>query len=587
MKTIQTTLKFLNAVVAKKNDKAPFVDKSGLVIMPDALWAKGEIVSYYREKELTPEQLNQTFHKSWKKIEESSRFELFLHQILHYASTYGTDFSGPTYIPLEELDIPEKQIKVFVVQALSAQEIKERLLKLLQSGVAMSQEDIVEIIECLEHFGHKFSQKDNIRNKEAIIILADKYNLYPENPVEFLRYCVFKSTGKSLLIKNKETYKVIKNSEFDPTYHFRIFGEEKLAEIFNRFKPIFLSYKTKCPQVVNRISKLSKEFHKPLRQSDLNFVTRKEVGNISGATTFAFLRAWSVINEAKSGHEGRVFFIRNGKSFVDDSEVIYDDYILEYNERKIIKELKSRLKEKLGQSIYIPENVDYALPVSTKMFVGDIPIGTRFYGNNISVGVYWENSGGARDIDLSGITEYGKVGWNADYNQNSELMYSGDMTNASQGAVEYLYSDGQKFNPTIAMTNIYSGSDNAKYSIIIGEGPKSKDKDYMMNPNKVMAHIKTQSVQKQSVLGVVYDKDGRQTFSIINVGAGSARVSGYNELANVAKKVFIQKWSNCLTLREALSMLSFAFEEKENADIDLSLDLVTKEKFVDLFASDK
>jgi len=36
------------------------------------------------------------------------------------------------------------------------------------------------------------------------------------------------------------------------------------AEIFNRFKPLFLAFKTKCPKTINKISKLSKTYHKPL-----------------------------------------------------------------------------------------------------------------------------------------------------------------------------------------------------------------------------------------------------------------------------------------------------------------------------------
>jgi hypothetical protein len=48
---------------------------------------------------------------------------------------------------------------------------------------------------------------------------------------------------------------------------------------------------------------------------------------------------------------------------------------------------------------------------------------------------------GEVDLDLSGLNIAGKIGWNSAYNQdNGQLMYSGDMTSAPQGAVEYLYA---------------------------------------------------------------------------------------------------------------------------------------------------
>jgi len=580
---IKTTLKLLNVVEAKTSDKTrPVVTDSGLVIIPEAFWAKDIIVDYYKKQQLTPEQLNKTFHKSWKKIETSSRLELLFEQLTHYASTYGTDFTGEVYLPNEQLDVPEEQIKVRVVLALSASEINQRLLAMLQSGVALDSDTIGDIVYLLEEYGHKFSVNDGIKNKEAIALIADKYGIYPEDPTEFLRYCVFKSTGKTLLIKNKKTYDEIKASDFNPSDHFKTYGLEKLSKIFNRFKPIFLSYKKKCPSVINKISKLSKDNHVPFVQSDLNTATSKRINKIpEGATTFALLRSWGAIQNARFCGSGRVFTIRNGKSFVKDGGVDYDISTLSYNESIIVDELRKRIN--LDKSVYIPDNIDYALPVSTKLFVGNIPTGTRFYGKNLGVGIYWETKGGSDDIDLSGITENGKVGWNASYNQNGQLLYSGDITSASKGAVEYLYSSSDKIVDTIVMSNIYRGRDDAEYSLIVGECPK-KDNNYMMNPNKTIAHIKSKSVEKQTVLGVVYNIDNKQCYSMVNVGAGASRVSGYGEHSELARDVFINKWKNCLTLRDALQKLGVKLVDKTECDVDLSLDVVTKETFIDLFS---
>lgn len=39
-----------------------------------------------------PENYNSTFYKSWKSVTEKSRLELLLDQMIHYASTYGTNY---------------------------------------------------------------------------------------------------------------------------------------------------------------------------------------------------------------------------------------------------------------------------------------------------------------------------------------------------------------------------------------------------------------------------------------------------------------------------------------------------------------
>ena len=103
------TLKFFNAVVELKKfnelvGSKPFISEDGYVIVPGALWAKDRIINYYNQEKLNGNDLNKTFHKSWQKIKTSSRCELFIEQILHYMSTYGSDFQDEIYIPQEVLN---------------------------------------------------------------------------------------------------------------------------------------------------------------------------------------------------------------------------------------------------------------------------------------------------------------------------------------------------------------------------------------------------------------------------------------------------------------------------------------------------
>jgi hypothetical protein len=90
--------------------------------------------------------------------------------------------------------------------------------------------------------------------------------------------------------------------------------------------------------------------------------------------------------------------------------------------------------------------------------------------------------------------------------------------------VEYLYANKGLSDPTLVMNNVYSGAEDAGYKIIVGRGDKVSE-NYMMNPNNLFAEVKTQSVQKQTVLGLFIPNDraldiNGQTFVLLNFGAG-------------------------------------------------------------------
>jgi len=86
------TLKLFNAVLAKESDAEVFISQDGFIIEPHAIWAKKEIISYYAKEKLNGNDLNKTFHKSWQKIKESTRFELLMEQLFHYFPPMEADF---------------------------------------------------------------------------------------------------------------------------------------------------------------------------------------------------------------------------------------------------------------------------------------------------------------------------------------------------------------------------------------------------------------------------------------------------------------------------------------------------------------
>lgn len=588
------TLKLFNAIIARelkanllsKAEIKPFISDEGFIIDPKAIWAKDDIIAYYNEQSLEGNALNASFHKSWSVIKNSSKSILTLHQIQHYISTYGSNFEDEIYIPSEVLDVPNVKLRYKVINALSVQEIQAKCFDLLNSGIALKEETIDDIFSIFKETDYTFTGKENINNKEAIIRLADTLGIYPDNTVEFLRYIIFKATGRTLLIKSDTLIDEIKQSSYDPTSAFIDFGLDRLGTIFNRFKPLFLAFKNKTPKAINKISKLSKTLHEPLVINALNEVTQRPLSKadihwLDNATPFVLFKALSACYNRKNGQDAFLYLIRNGTSWVKEHTAAaavngYNfDFIMKYSNNRF------DLSEK---SFYLPEDISYALPTSEKMFVGSIPMGTKFYGDKLAVGIYWKDAWGASDLDLSGLNIAGKIGWNANYNQqDGNLMYSGDITSAPTGAVEYLYANKGLNVPTLINNNVYYGDANCGYKIIIGKGD-AISRNYMMNPNNVFAAIKCESVQKQTILGMFLPEGTRQSFVLLNVGAGHTRVSVNSEISNLATRALYQQWNKPLTLKEVLIAFGAKIiDDPSQADFDLSQEHLTKDAFIKPF----
>uniref|UniRef100_A0AAU6WTN9 Uncharacterized protein n=1 Tax=Chryseobacterium endophyticum TaxID=1854762 RepID=A0AAU6WTN9_9FLAO len=482
--------------------------------------------------------------------------------------------------------MPDLKLTFKVIKAYTEKEMTEKCLSLLSSGIALKEETIDDVLSVLHNDLHyDFTGKENIRNKEAIIKIADRYDIFPENPVEFFRYVVYKTTKETLLIKNDDLINRIIQSKFNPTWLFESFGLEKLAQIFNRFKPLFLAYKNRAPKTINRISKLSKVHHQPLVSNPLNNATNMLLENsdlhwLENATPFALFKALSACYARMYGQNTFVYRVRNGKSWTKQST---GTSVNELNYGFILTYLKSKYNFS-GKKFYFPENVEFGLPTSEKMFVGNIPTGTRFFGERLAVGIYWKNAWGAFDLDLSGLNIAGKIGWNSAYNQNEgQLMYSGDITNAPDGAVEYLYANRGLAAPTLVMSNVFNGNSDCGYKIIIGKGD-AVSYDYMMNPNNLFAEARCQSVQKQTIVGMLLPKNEKQCFVLLNFGAGHSHVSGNTEVSVMATNALYQQWYEPVSFNHLIQELGAEIvPHREEADFDFSLDKLEKDSFTGIF----
>lgn len=589
------TLELYNAVKARKGGEYKILPKYGVIVEPSASYALADIENFCEKRLLTGDQLNATFHKSWEKVISSTREELLVHQILHYLTTYGTNHQSTfIYTPNEELEVPDVNVNFLVIRGLTEDEMIEKSFDLLNSGVAMKQETISDVLSVLLDCGYSFTGEENVKNKEALMLLYREAGEVPKDPVEFVRYLVYLSTDNTLLIKNRETLDAIKEkrNEFAVRNALAKADLEAVSSVFNRFKPILLAFKSygeSAKKAINKISKLSKTNHKPIAYNILNDIgkcTLKELrsreSDLMNANFFQLARC---LNYLKLGSKStaKVYQIRNGKFYSKP----YNSKIVQ-GESKIlfILDLMKKKFDFDGLKVYIPSDVFYALPTSEKNFVGNIPTGTKLVSDSaIAAGIYWENSGGASDLDLSSISVTGgKVGWNSTYN-NDDVTYSGDITSAPKGATEYMrFKEGMSESHLI-MNNVYSGAvKGSEFRIVFGKG-SNIDKKYMMDPNKVWFTAPTETLQKQSVVGFVTPDPEHGTAAIVvNAGFGSSQVSGGSGKNSCLATALTEKWANAFYLNDVLEHCGAEIvDDSQECDVDLTPSKLEKDSIIGLF----
>lgn len=604
MSATELSLKLFNAVESKgKHRKPELILEYGLFVEPRARWAMTEINEFAVKHMIDRKTLNKTFHNSWDKISNSSRLELLIDQICHYLSTYGSSDKENVYFPLERLEIPEVsgELRLKTIKALSKNHINKKCLDMLASGIAMSKETVEDVLTLLSMNNYNWTGGEVVKNKEAMVMLADLYGVFPNNPDDALRYVVYKITKDTLFVKNTQTVSsIIGASEFDIKPVFEHVGLSEMSKIFNRNKKIFMALKKNSKKLnattINKISKLSKYHHEPMPENPLNSVLKYDFTTgeydhwLDNATPFALNRALSYLY-ATNSRDGKspeycTYRIRNGKSWVKYDGRMHDSEHVSRNFMYLLQYMKSRMGHMFkGKTFYIPDNVEYPLPVSEKNFVGSVPTFTKFLGKNIMAGVYWENAGGATDIDISGLNVTGKVGWNSSYKQgHGSLMYSGDITYAPDGAVEYLRAEGT-VSPSLVMSSVFSGDSDCDYRIVVGESEDDLGVDYMMDINNLIYHANVSSVQKQTIIGLIEPQDnGLTSFTVMNLGSGNISVSGYHGSSTYFLSALCSQAESVMPLRELISRLGGNFvDNAEDADVSLSLQDIEKSTFVELF----
>jgi hypothetical protein len=591
---------------------------------------------------LSAEELNSTFHKSWAKVKNTPLEQLAVEQIAHYLTTYGKedptryalekelqwgidDLSakiadlddieldrageeGYVYIPKEALKIPGIEmdsIKLVVIRGYTIDELKEKLLQLLESGIALKENTVKAVVEVATFVG--LDDLTRVKNKEVRAHLYEHLGLVPTDPVEFLRYAVFAATGSALLIKSSDLIRSIRIGDVTrATLLFQKYeqqyGFSPLAQIFYRFKPIFLAFRTNSVMrsYTNTIRRLAVKYHTPMPEDYLNTVTARltRSGGVSHsrlkaeldkATTFRKVRlAYALNYRLRSRSNSILYRIRNGKGYATELPVRNPSGAAELG--IVLDSIAQDIEKNVsGKKIYIPDYISYSLPATEKQFTGNIPAGSSITLDRMLVGIHWENIGHRRiDLDLSMVAIGEKVGWDARYRTSkADVLFSGDMTDAAGGATETFFIGKQPEKAFLVLVNYYNyDGSTVPYKIFVARALGGKfglPKNYTVDPNRVILTSPSTIDKQQRVIGlVVADKDEIK-FYFAEAVVGRSITSRDSESIHHTRQYLRDFYENPISLRSVLTAAGAELvDDLDQADIDLSPEAVDKNSFLEI-----
>lgn len=595
----------------------------GYVINPNC--CTEDVERFLDEEDMDP---NSTFYKDWFGVVSKSRVELFVDQVTHYFLSYGL-----------ELDcVPNDRNRSAVpfyegykyIQPISAADLYDKCMEMLGTNVALKQTSVTALVEYVCDYVNKNSVDfdiDLIANKEAVGMICSKLGITPNDPFQLLRHIVYVTTGSSMLIKDKKTLNAIKVSI--KAFDFMTLNEKQLrnlASIFYRFKDIFLAFRqcgwsnwrndeldwvkdlmakvTRNRVVINKIRRMADRYHKPLivgfweevlgKNYSIEFVTKQL--EVNPPSNFKLIRLIQCINDrilTACGRGQNLYIIRNGKSWMKETDMAcIDSRIFRYEDLRNLfeNELIKRLSEKKC-IVKFPTDMVLTCPTSEKNFVGDIPFGSYFpMKNNSFFGVYWENSWGTGDFDLSFTDMCGSViAWHSDYySDKRDVLYSGDITNAPNGAAEVVLCKKDCPNGIVNI-NRYNGDNGSKYQFFFGHGNdktyKFKKSGYMVNPNHIKVKTNCVSDSSQQAIGLTYNN----RVYLMNLGVAGGRVSRTNTelIDSLQRKVDTYVDLKKILLQagfEDASKIDWTDPEYEGCEVELDLTNIKRDTLISLFS---
>ena len=462
-----------------------------------------------------------------KEQRETLPLELLLaKQILHYVETYGFGLPGDFTAEVEG-----KAIVVTYIKGVTVAELGGMIVERLETNAPVK--DAKVFVDMVNHYGIDFDI-NTVANNELRVMLFDVNKHRFENGDDAVRWLCWYATGDGMLIKSPEVIDAISQTKVPHVFLERHMWV--LSEVFNRHKKLILAAKNQANRtVINQISRLSKKTHKPLHEPfSKRFLSvalgGKEI-NSEALDKLTVRDKFKMLNLLKYKALQRtedLFVIRNGKVFLRQDRQVHSAGSIKMVENMLLDSLYRNIWHLIDKRILLDPNVDYGLPISRKQSVGHLPFGTtvKVDSDKIVSGIYWENDWGAYDLDLSAITLSGmRTGWGqlSGYT-NHKCVFSGDVTNATDGAMEFFTSDDQTYG---LFVNIYNGQTPSGMELVVGSG-NNASRRWLESP---IIREKYQLMSRGTLVGFVHNK----TFMVYAGRLNGSSISNPKQGAMVAR----------------------------------------------------
>lgn len=437
---------------------------------------------------LSNREWSNSFHKSWDKVATASDFELVFEQIVHYFSTYGMEALGLSAMPMlpveKVLTDPDQRpnFNAFtIIRVVNDSEAMQLIKDYLRKTLAPHKDKVNAIIELMVITDVK---PEEVASFELKIARYDQLGTVPTRGDDFLRYVIYKMTGSTLVIKSHKAINDLKVAvSRNPLIVDKYFAHADLVELskfFYRFKPLWLAFKAAdgCVPYINKMRRLANTYHQPMSDVNVQNLSKLFKENrlddayrvMHNCSIRQLIKLYNhFVATATAENSYSVYNIRNGKMWIAEAD---DNHINAYTISKCLRnELSMRINGRYtGKTYLLPSYIKYAVPITEKQFIGNIPYGSRvdlIKGRNV-LAIHWNNYKGHRtDIDLHFGSITRQYGWNSMYRSDDRgIMYSGDMTDATHGAVEaYRFTpDGDRY---ILSVNNYTGEDNVPFEFFM------------------------------------------------------------------------------------------------------------------------
>lgn len=502
---------------------------------------------------------------SWEERTQGSFWDLLYKQLTHYYEVYGLDQPG-----LFDLEVPGGYIvPMTFVKGVNEYELGNLVRKLIYSNAPIK--DSAAVIEIIRHYSIPYSINLVKNNEVRVMLFNPDFDILTSGD-DFVRWVCWKATKKPLLIKDKTTIAAVKSMPDPPSDYLLLSHASELARVFLRHKPLILAMKRKSTVwTINHISRLAKSgYHQPLPPSaNKTFIADYLAGRV-GSSTLANvslrdkMKYLNIVAEKKANLTNNAFIIRNGKVWVQPNSGADDQVRLDALEQAVLSSIENDLLTHLqGKTIVLPRDIDYGLPTSRKQTVGNLPFGTRIIvGDNISSGVYWENAGGASDLDLSTVDISGqRTGWGGGRGYTADdIIFSGDITSAPAGAMEFM-TNNQRNVPTYGLfVNVFTGELPCKMKLVVGT--RSPHNNKWIDDCAIMEEHTLES--KGNLLGFV-----KQNHFVVYAGRlNNATISGPRDTA-VVEKANVNYW----TVSQLLASCGIPYRTSARPDVVVDHDL--------------